>query len=126
MRPFIGFGFLSVTLVLAALSAPVTAQERTITVTGQGEVSVEPDMAMVIIGVQAEADIAADALDIASASTAAILATLDGEGIASEDIRSGAIRLNPRYSQSVLSSGTQITGYQAVNSVEVKVTDLVP
>jgi uncharacterized protein YggE len=121
MRPFIGF--LSVTLVLAALSAPVTAQERTITVTGQGEVSVEPDMATVIIGVQAEAEIAGDALDIASASPAAILATLDIEGIASEDISSGAIRLNPRYLQSVLSSGTQITGYQAVNSVEVKVTD---
>jgi uncharacterized protein YggE len=122
MRPFIGF--LSVTLVFAALSAPVAAQDRTITVTGQGEVSVEPNMATVIIGVQAEADIAADALDIASASTAAILATLDVEGIADEDIRSGAIRLNPRYSQSALSSGTQITGYQAVNSVEVKVTDL--
>jgi uncharacterized protein YggE len=104
MRPFIGF--LSVTLVFAALSAPVAAQDRTITVTvtGQGEVSVEPDMATVIIGVQAEADIAADALDIASAPTAAILATLDGEGIADEDIRSGAIRLNPRYSQSALSS----------------------
>jgi uncharacterized protein YggE len=124
MRPFIGFGLLSVTLALAALSTPVAAQDRTITVTGQGEVSVEPDMATVIIGVQAEAEVAADALDIASASTAAILATLDGEGIAAEDIRSGAIRLNPRYSQSVLSSGTQITGYQAVNFVEVKVTDL--
>ncbi len=124
MRPFIGFGLLSVTLVFAAMSAPVAAQDRTITVTGQGEVSIEPDMATVIIGVQAEADVAADALDTASASTAAILATLDVEGIAAEDIRSGAIRLNPRYSQSVLSSGTQITGYQAINSVEVKVMDL--
>ncbi|AGI67313.1 hypothetical protein DUF541 [Octadecabacter antarcticus 307] len=125
MRPFIGFGLLSVTLVLAAMSAPVAAQDRTITVTGRGEISVEPDMATVVIGVQAEAEVAANALDIASASTAAILATLDGEGIAVEDIRSGAIRLNPRYSQSALSSGTQITGYQAINSVEVKVTDLV-
>jgi len=124
MRTFIALGLMSATLSLAALAAPVSAQERSITVTGQGEVSVEPDMATVIIGVQAEAEVAADALDVASAATANILATLDVEGVLAEDIRSGAIRLNPRYSQSVLSSGTQISGYQAVNSIEVRVNDL--
>lgn len=124
MRSYIALSLLSATLAVAALSAPVAAQERTITVTGRGEFSVEPDMATVIIGVQTEAEVAATALDDASAATAAILATLDGEGVLAEDIRSGAIRLNPRYSQSVLSSGTQITGYQAVNSVEVRVNDL--
>ena len=124
MRSFIALGLLSATLAIAALTAPAGAQTRTITVTGQGEISVAPDMATVIIGVQAEAEVAADALDQASASTAAILATLDVEGVLPEDIRSGAIRLNPRYSQSVLSSGTQITGYQAINSVEVRVNDL--
>ena len=124
MRTYIALNLLTVTLAVAALSAPVAAQERTITVTGRGEISVEPDMATVIIGVQTEAEVAATALDEASAATAAILATLDVEGVLAEDIRSGAIRLNPRYSQSVLSSGTQITGYQAVNSVEVRVDDL--
>lgn len=124
MRSFLALGLLSATLALAALAAPASAQDRTITVTGSGEISVEPDMATIIIGVQADAENAADALDSASAATAAILATLDGEGILAEDIRSGAIRLNPRYSQSALSSGNQITGYQAVNSVEVEVRDL--
>ncbi|SMX37785.1 SIMPL domain-containing protein [Octadecabacter ascidiaceicola] len=124
MRSYIALSLLTGTLAVAALSAPVAAQERTITVTGRGEVSVEPDMATVIIGVQTEAEVAATALDEASVATAAILASLDGEGVLDEDIRSGAIRLNPRYSQSVLSSGTQITGYQAINSVEVQVNDL--
>lgn len=124
MRPIFALGILSATLAFTAMSVPANAQERSITVTGQGEISVEPDMATVMIGVQSEADVAADALDATSAATAAILATLDIEGIAPEDIRSGAIRLNPRYNQSVLSSGTQITGYQAINSVEVKVNDL--
>ncbi|HCP80129.1 MAG TPA: hypothetical protein DIT67_00515 [Octadecabacter sp.] len=124
MRSYIALSLLSATLAVAALSAPVAAQERTITVSGRGEISVEPDMATVIIGVQSEAEVAASALDDASAATAAILATLDGEGVLVEDIRSGAIRLNPRYSQSVLSSGTQIVGYQAINSVEVEVRDL--
>lgn len=126
MRPFLALTLVLATLVSAALATPSAAQDlmRTITVVGRGEISVEPDMATITIGVQSEADVAADALDAASVATAAILATLDVEGVLPEDIRSGAIRLNPRYSQSVLSSGTQIVGYQAVNSVVVQVNDL--
>lgn len=126
MRPFLALTLLTAFLGVAALSAPAAADEpvRTITVTGRGEVSVEPDMATVVIGVQAESEAAADALDQASAATAAILATLDVEGVLAEDIQSGAIRLNPRYNRSMLSSGNQIIGYQAVNSVEVRVKNL--
>ncbi|MBU2992882.1 SIMPL domain-containing protein [Octadecabacter sp. 1_MG-2023] len=126
MRSIIALLLVAATLASAALVAPASAEEtpRTITVNGNGEVSVEPDMATINIGVQTEAEDAATALDGASGATAAILATLDVEGVLPEDIRSGAIRLNPRYSQSVLSSGNQITGYQAVNSVEVIVNDL--
>lgn len=107
-----------------AIAGPLAAQERTITVNGRGEVAVEPDMATIVLAVQSEADASAQALDEASAATAAILARLDVEGIDPLDIRSGAIRLSPRYSQSVLSSGQQIIGYRAVNSVEVDVNDL--
>ncbi len=97
---------------------------RQIIVTGTGEVSLPPDMATVVVGVQAEAEAAADALDQASAATLAILARLDVEGVDAADIRSGAVRLQPRYSNSVLSSGQQIIGYRAVNSVTVEVLDL--
>lgn len=106
-------------VAMAAETAP-----RTITVTGEGKISIAPDMATIVIGVQAEAEVAAEALDTASAATAAILATLDGEDIDRSDVQSGAIRLTPRYSSSVLSSGQQIVGYRAVNSVEVRVLDL--
>ena len=100
------------------------ASLRQIVVPGTGEVSLPPDMATLVVGVQAEADMAADALDQASASTLAILARLDVEGVDPADIRSGAVRLQPRYSNSVLSSGQQIIGYRAVNSVTVEVLDL--
>ncbi|MCF2870161.1 SIMPL domain-containing protein [Octadecabacter sp. G9-8] len=124
MRSLIALTLITGTLAFAALSSPAAAQDRTISVTGRGEIMVEPDMATVVIGVQAEAEDTAQALDQASAATAAILATLDIEDIPADDIRSGAIRLQPRYSQSVLSSGQQIIGYRAVNSIEVNVTDL--
>jgi len=124
MRSILALTLVVVTLLGAAFAAPASADTRTISVTGRGEISVDPDMATVVIGVQAEGEDSAQALDIASAATAAILARLDVEGVPAGDVRSGAIRLQPRYSQSVLSSGQQIIGYRAVNSVEVDVTDL--
>lgn len=114
------------TLLAATMAgAPVWADTpRQITVSGEGLVSVDPDMATVTLGVQTEGQTPAEALDQASVATAAVLAALDSSGIAAEDIRSGAVRLNPRYSSNVLSSGTQIIGYSAVNTVNVQVNDL--
>lgn len=117
--------FIPLIAVLALFGAqPAFAEDRFITVSGLGEVSIAPDMATVRIGVQTDADVAAEALDQASAATAAVLARLDVQGIDPADIQSGSIRLNPRYSSSVLGSGRSISGYQAVNSIEVAVRDL--
>lgn len=124
MRSFLVLAHVSAALVLAALTIPAHAQDRSITVTGRGEVNVAPDKATASFAVQQEAEIAADALDQASAATSAILATLDQEGIVVADIQTGSIRLNPRYNESLLSAGNQIIGYQAVNSIEVTVNDL--
>jgi len=101
MRPILSLTLVLATLIGAALAAPASAQDagRTLTVSGTGEVSAQPDMATITVGVQAEAETAAVALDTASAATAAILATLDTQG-------------------------NQITGYLAINSVEVTVNDL--
>ena len=117
--------FISAVLAATVAGAPVWADtSRQITVSGEGQVSVDPDMATVTLGVQTEGQTPAEALDQASAATAAILAALDSQGVAADDIRSGAVRLNPRYSSSVLSSGNQIIGYSAVNTIDVQVDDL--
>ncbi|MEL6959632.1 MAG: SIMPL domain-containing protein, partial [Pseudomonadota bacterium] len=58
------------------------------------------------------------------AAILAMLAQLDGAGVAPEDVRTGAVRLQPRYSSSSLSSGNQILGYVAVNTVTVDLRDL--
>lgn len=118
--------FGAVALICGALAAPAFAQDmqRSITVSGTGEVSVAPDMAHVQIGVQADAVVAAEALDQASAATAAVLAQLDTQGIDPLDIQTGSLQLIPRYASSVLGTQQNITGYQAVNSIEVAVRDL--
>ncbi|WP_281984064.1 SIMPL domain-containing protein [Thalassorhabdomicrobium marinisediminis] len=126
MRSTLAIGALAATLLSATLATPLAADApaRTITVTGTGEVSVDPDMATVMIGVQTESEHAAEALDAASVATSSLLSLLEAEGIPPEQIRSSTIRLQPRYSSSALSSGTEITGYQAVNSIMVEVMSL--
>lgn len=124
MHSMLAATLVGATLTLAAFAVPANALERTISVNGRGEISIDPDMAKVVIGVQTEAEDTAQALDDASVATASIFAILDVEDIPLADIRSGAIRLQPRYNQSVLSSGQQIIGYRAINSIEVDVTDL--
>lgn len=112
-------------VLMTCFGVPLWAQtEPTITVAGEGTVTAIPDMATVSIAIQTEAPLAADAMDQASAATANVLATLDTTDIAPADIQSGAIRLNPVYSSSVLSSGNEITGYRAVNAIDVRVRDL--
>jgi uncharacterized protein YggE len=93
MRSILAAALVGATLILDAVSVPVTAQERTISVNGRGEISVDPDMVTVVIGVQTEAADTAQALDDASAATTSILAILDVEDIPLANICSGAIRL---------------------------------
>jgi len=124
MRIFIALSLLVFTLVLAGVSAQAEGVQPTINVTGTGQITLPPDMATVVVGIQTESEESGGALDQASAATLAILERLSAEGISSSDIKSGAVRLQPRYSSSVLSTGQQIVGYRAVNTVEVAVLDL--
>lgn len=125
MRSILAAALVGATLTLAAFAVPATAQEavRTLTVTGRGELSFDPDVATIRIAVQTEAETAVDALDQASAAISAILATLDAEGILLEQIETRAIQLSPRYSSSVLSSGNTIIGFQGINSISIEITD---
>jgi len=124
MRTALFSSLLFVALAVPGLPALAEDALRTLTVNGEGLVSATPDMATVSLAVRVEAEEASDALDGASLATTGILDMLATQQIAPGDIRTGTIRLNPRYSSSTLSSGNRIIGYTAVNSVEVKVRDL--
>lgn len=97
---------------------------RTISVTGAGQVSATPDTAVVRLGVQTDADTAADALEQNSLRMQDVIsATLDA-GVAEEDIRTSGLRLQPRYDRADEEAPDTIIGYRANNSVEITVTDL--
>jgi uncharacterized protein len=103
-------------------SAPggVDSDARTITVSGHGTVSVIPDTADLMAGVQAQAATATEALDTVGAKSQALMDTLKGSGIAEEDIQTSGLSLYPTFGN----DGQRITGYQASTNVTATINDV--
>jgi uncharacterized protein YggE len=109
---------------VVALAIPAngagTADNRFITVTGVGTVSVVPDAVRFNATVSSLASTNAAALSSASKSAAAVRAALKTAGIAVKDIRSANISVYPEYNWTQ-EAGTKITGYRASQSFDVLV-----
>jgi uncharacterized protein YggE len=108
-----------VALAIPANSAGTT-DNRYITVTGVGTISVVPDAVRFNATVSALASTNAAALSSASKSAAAVRAALKEKGIAVKDIRSANISVYPEYNWTQ-EAGTKITGYRASQSFDVLV-----
>jgi len=108
-----------VSLAIPANSAG-TADNRFITVTGVGTISVVPDAVRFNATVSALASTNSAALSSASKSAAAVRAALKAKGIAVKDIRSANISVYPEYNWTQ-EAGTKITGYRASQSFDVLV-----
>jgi uncharacterized protein YggE len=96
-----------------------SADGRTITVSATGTVRVEPDTAVVNLGVQANALTSAEAMEQVNASSAALTEALIGAGIAEEDIQTTGLSLWP-----TTDDRGEINGYQASLSIDVTVRDI--
>lgn len=110
-----------------ALQVPSTAQEtddgsteRTITVTGNAKITVDPDEAVVNLGVRTQADRAQAAMDANSIKMNQVLDALRKLGLGDDDLATSMIELWPRYDD----RGELITGYDASNQIEVTIRDL--
>ena len=98
---------------------------RTVSVTGSGEVNVAPDVAVVVLGVETQADTAQAALSQNNTQMQALINTLNQAGIQSTNIQTQGLQLYPRYSQTNQTQTQQtIVGYTAVNTVQVRVQNL--
>jgi uncharacterized protein YggE len=89
---------------------------KTISVSGDGSVTAVPDRATFGFSVETRAKTASAALAQNSADTTAVIAALKDAGVASANIQTSQVSLNPQTSQ----DGTTIVGYAASNSVTVR------
>ncbi len=110
--------------------ALTTSTLRSITVSGNGQVEAAPDLATVSLGVQTDAQSAAQAISQNNTKMQAVMDTLQKAGIARADIQTTQVQLTPRYenppqaSPGQAPSGSKLAGYTAINTVQVKVLKL--
>lgn len=118
-----------VVLLLAVLIAgPGFAEDamRRISVTGQGSVAAEPDMATISLGVSFDAPTAAGALSAANSAASAVLARLEAAGIAPRDMQTSGLDLQPRWDNRSYDNGQapKIVGFVASNMITVRLRAL--
>lgn len=112
----------------AAQAAGVVAQQDSgqgqsgITVAGQGIASLEPDVALVGMGVSVVGNTAGAAREQASSAMDHVLGSVRDNAVSDSDIRTTQFSLHPEYNYS--GSVPRLTGYRVTNMVSVKVRDL--
>lgn len=100
------------------------APRPTVSVTGEGQAAVAPDLATVAVGVTTQAPTAAQAMSDNAAKQAAVIAAVKAQGIAAEDLQTQGMNLSPLQDYSREGQAPVITGYQAQNIVSARVHDL--
>jgi uncharacterized protein YggE len=124
-------------LMLASIplvtAAPVSAQEMRareplISVSGEGEASVAPDMALLSLAVVRNGKTAEAALSASSTAMKDVLASLRTSGIADRDIQTSNFSIHPQYRQFEPKDGVvappEVVGYEVSNMLTLKVRDL--
>ncbi|TAL38320.1 MAG: SIMPL domain-containing protein [Phenylobacterium sp.] len=123
---------LALTLTAAAPAALAQAtppaadtmfRATTLNLAAYGETRVEPDMAMIALGVMTEGKTADEAMTANATRMNAVIASLKKAGIAQKDIQTSGLNLNPQY-RYVENQAPILTGYQVSNQVTIRVLDL--
>ena len=96
---------------------------RGITVAGVGEVRGVPDVAFVSLGVEVTAPSAREARTGSATAAAAVLSSLANNNVASSDIQTASVTLQPQYDYNS-GSGPVLRGYTATNTLSVTLRDL--
>lgn len=100
----------------------------TLTLTAEGHATRTPDLALFTAGVSTTGTSAGAALSANAAAMSRVIAALKGAGIEARDIQTSSISLNPVYEQrpdnQAYSTSARIVGYQAGNSVSIRVRKL--
>lgn len=117
------------TMAAGLAAAPAFAEgdhssKRTIVVTGVGEASRAPDIAFLNLGVEAEGATASEALRKNSAQMEATLKTLRDAGVEKKDFQTSGLNVGAKYDYSRENQPPRIIGYQATNTLSVKLRNL--
>ena len=102
----------------------VSQQNIGIWVTGVGKVTVTPDVAVVTLGVQAQASTVADAQQQTATAMAAVMAALKSNNVADKDIATQYYNITPVYSYDSKTGVQTLQGYSISNTVNAKIRNV--
>ena len=125
-RPYLAVALAIALLSPAAAFAQDTAPQRSITVSGTGEVSAPPDLAELNVGVTTQGKTAKEALDANNAAMQKLMDSVKAAGIADKDMQTSNFSVSPRYQSSRMYSDPTglISGYDVSNTLGVTVREL--
>ncbi|WP_304617828.1 SIMPL domain-containing protein [Paracoccus sp. (in: a-proteobacteria)] len=134
MSQFFRPSALSGAALVLLMAAPALAQSPALvcgadhgpsrlSVSGEGQARIAPDLATVQLGVTTQADSAAEAMRQNASQQNAVIEALRGAGLADADIQTSGLNLSPLMDYSD-GQAPRVTGYQASNIVAIRVTDL--
>ncbi len=104
-----------------SINSTTTSKSDTFNVTGEGKVTVKPDIATVTVGVQAQGSSAKNVQDLINQNIAKISGGIKNLGVDPKDIKTENYNINPNYDF----TGTQkITSYTGNTNLVIKVRNL--
>jgi hypothetical protein len=99
----------------------VSSQNTGIWVSGEGKVTVTPDVAILSLGVEAQADTVDQAQTEASAAMNAVISELTSRGVAVNDIKTQYFSIYPVRNWVPDTGEEELAGYRVTNMVTVKI-----
>ncbi|WP_374042723.1 SIMPL domain-containing protein [uncultured Phyllobacterium sp.] len=127
---FLAVAFAATAMMAVPFAAMAEEAPRPrITVTGEGEATAAPDMAIVSLVVLQEKPTAREALTANNETMAKVLDAMKKAGIAERDLQTSGFNIDPRYvypdnKQGQPPQAPKIVGYAVSNSLSVRVRDL--
>ncbi|MBA8880466.1 SIMPL domain-containing protein [Phyllobacterium myrsinacearum] len=127
---FLAVAFAATAMMAVPFAAMADETPRPhITVTGEGEATAAPDMAIISLVVLQEKPTAREALTANNETMAKVLDAMKKAGIAERDLQTSGFSIDPRYVYPENKQGQQpeapkIVGYAVSNSLSVRVRDL--
>ncbi len=108
----------------ANLGVNLSSQQVGLWVNGKGEVSAVPDVANLVLGVQAQSATVADAQSQAAKAMDGVMAALAGNGVAKKDIQTQYFNVQQLAKYDNNKQQTIVIGYQVTNMVTAKIRTL--
>ncbi|ERN54547.1 SIMPL domain-containing protein [Alkalihalophilus marmarensis] len=96
--------------------------QLTLTVNGEGEVSVMPDQAEITLGVVTEAETVSESQQVNNDIFSAVISALNEIGIEDSQIQTITYRIEPRYDY--VEGVQQFRGYEVTHMINIKVEDI--